>query len=153
MTSHLVTSYPLRFCSYAGISIHLNWSVHVKPPLKLDPAASSEYQNVCPSMGSITGNTTVVLSNWILSRSGSIHPTLHSQWESRNVRTSPEAALAPVTRALISPSLFVCRTSLILGLGAIQSSSFCCKSSAHRKKGWNDQCELNTFLLFPALTN
>ena len=80
-------------------------------------------------MGSITGNTTVDLSSWILSRSGSTQPTLHSQWESRNVRTSPVAALAPVTRARISPSLFECRTNLILGLGAIQSSSFLCKSS------------------------
>ena len=102
-----------------------------------------EYSILSQLMTSITGQTTIDRSMWILSRSGSAHPTLHSQWESRNVRTSPVAALAPVIRARISPSLFECRTSLILELAAIQSSSFLCKSSTVLKE-WVWPCHVAT---------
>ena len=35
MLSHLVSSYALLFCSYAGILIHLNWNAQVNPPLSI----------------------------------------------------------------------------------------------------------------------
>ena len=38
-------------------------------------------------------------------RSGSSQPSVHSTWESRNVKTDPVAAFAPTNLALMSPSL------------------------------------------------
>ena len=50
----------------------------------------------------------------ILARSGSSQPVLHSQWLSRKRITSPVAALAPASLALIKPSLLGSLISLTL---------------------------------------
>ena len=63
-------------------------------------------------MWSMVGQTTRFLSSAIQATSGSIQPMLASQCESRKMSSSPSAALAPMSRARIRPSLFGERTSL-----------------------------------------
>lgn len=68
----------------------------------------------------------------LLSKGGSQF-TLTSQWESRNVRTSPLASEAPSSLVRMSPSRFLVRTILTLAKRTMYSSSFSFKCS--RKKG------------------
>lgn len=75
-------------------------------------------------------------------RSGGSQFTLTSQWESRNVRTSPRAMDAPKSRVRMSPSLFLVRTILTLENRAMYSSNLSFKCS--RKKGENAQKAQNT---------
>lgn len=50
-------------------------------------------------------------SSTYLSSRGSIQPGTHSQWQSRNVSTSPVAKVAPMRRARTRPSLLLVRMS------------------------------------------
>lgn len=68
----------------------------------------------------------------LLSKGGSQF-TLTSQWESRNVKTSPLASEAPSSLVRMSPSRFLVRTILTLAKRTMYSSSFSFKCS--RKKG------------------
>lgn len=77
----------------------------------------------------MTGHTTVDLSRYMRSKSGSNQPSLHSQWESRKTNTPPVATFAPAVLARMRPSLWCRRTILTLDWGDAQSSSFCFKSS------------------------
>ena len=66
---------------------------------------ATTYWKVSSEMTSMMGQTTVLLSLATSVRSGSNQPSVHSTWESRNVRTDPVAAFAPTNLALMSPSL------------------------------------------------
>lgn len=67
-------------------------------------------------------------------RSGGSQFTLTSQWESRNVRTSPLAIDAPKRRVRMSPSLFLVRTILTLENRAIYSSNLSFKWSRNEEE-------------------
>ena len=58
-------------------------------------------------MALITGQTTLLGSSAIRWRSGRSQPSVTSQWESRKVRTSPEASSAPSKRPLYSGQIWV----------------------------------------------
>ena len=64
-------------------------------------------QDLDPHQNEADPKTLICLFNdifsFILCRSGSSHPVLHSQCESKNSKTSPVAALAPTNRARIKP--------------------------------------------------
>lgn len=92
----------------------------------------------------------------LLSKGGSQF-TLTSQWESRNVRTSPLASEAPSSLVRMSPSRFLVRTILTLAKRTMYSSSFSFKCSrkkgkksvtgarpggANRRTGWCTSCKL-----------
>lgn len=99
----------------------------------------------------------------LLSKGGSQF-TLTSQWESRNVKTSPLASEAPSSLVRMSPSRFLVRTILTLAKRTMYSSSFSFKCSrkkgkksvsgarpggANRRTGWHTTCkELIYFHLF-----
>lgn len=91
----------------------------------------------------------------LLSKGGSQF-TLTSQWESRNVKTSPLASEAPSSLVRMSPSRFLVRTILTLPKRTMYSSSFSFKCSrkkgkknisgarpggANRKIGWHITCK------------
>lgn len=105
----------------------------------------------------------------LLSRGGSQF-TLTSQWESRNVKTSPLASEAPNSLVRMSPSRFLVRTILTLAKRTMYSSSFSFKCSrkkgkksvscaktggANRRTGWHTTCKLIHFhlLFFQDLQN
>lgn len=79
------------------------------------------YWNVSMLMTSITGQTTLVGSSATLSNRGSSQSALHSQWESRKVKTPAVAASAPRTLDLIRPSRFSFLITLTLWI--LESSS------------------------------
>jgi len=54
----------------------------------------------------MTGMTTLERFSAILARSGTSQPLEHSQCASKNVKTSPLASAAPLSRARMRPSLF-----------------------------------------------
>ncbi len=62
--------------------------------------------------------------------SGGSQLTLASQWESKNVMTSPLAAAAPSRRVLISPSLFFVLRMRTFGSRTMYSSSAFFRCSA-----------------------
>lgn len=91
----------------------------------------------------------------LLSKGGSQF-TLTSQWESRNVKTSPLASEAPSSLVRMSPSRFLVRTILTLAKRTMYSSSFSFKCSrkkgkksvsgarpggANRRIGWHTTCK------------
>lgn len=91
----------------------------------------------------------------LLSKGGSQF-TLTSQWESRNVKTSPLASEAPSSLVRMSPSRFLVRTILTLAKRTMYSSSFSFKCSrkkgkksvsgarpggANRRTGWHATCK------------
>lgn len=91
----------------------------------------------------------------LLSKGGSQF-TLTSQWESRNVKTSPLASEAPSSLVRMSPSRFLVRTILTLAKRTMYSSSFSFKCSrkkgkksvsgarpggAKRRTGWHTTCK------------
>ena len=80
-------------------SIYLNW-----------------YLKVSGSIESITGHTTFVWFSAILLSKGSSHPSVTSQWESRNVNTSPEAWSAPRSLPLQFELIFTKNATVLLYL-------------------------------------
>jgi len=61
-------------------------------------------------MISINGTTAAFGLRAIGSNNGSIHPSAHSQCESKKINTLPLASLAPFNRARIRPSRFSVRS-------------------------------------------
>lgn len=80
---------------------HLKFNFQLNPPQVMSEAVM--YSNVSSDMTSMIGQTTVFLSCAILDRSGSSHPSVHSQCASRKVMTCPLTCCAPRRRALIRP--------------------------------------------------
>lgn len=93
----------------------VTWRFQSNPPTLTPPESRQWYSSVVSSITSITGHTTVVGSRAIRSTSGSSHPSVHSQWLSRYVRTGAVAASAPRRRALIRPSRFFALIILTFG--------------------------------------
>lgn len=77
------------------------------------------------------GQTTRVGFSATLSRRGSSQCWLHSQWESRNVKTLDVAASAPLTRDRIKPSRLELRISRTLRILANSSPS---NAAVHRER-------------------
>lgn len=80
-----------RFFSCCGTACQLNCRFQSNPPTFTPALSWQMYAKLVSSITSITGQTTVVELRAILSRRGSNQPVVHSQCESKQVRTSPEA--------------------------------------------------------------
>lgn len=111
----------LSFCSSGGIPFHLKNRSHPNPP-RWSALADPWYANVSAFSTSIAGHTTLERDSAIRANKGSTQPGVASQWESRNVRTSPLAALAPFRRARTSPSRLVFLITVTLLMVATWSS-------------------------------
>lgn len=110
--SGAVLSLFLRCISLDGTRYHLKFNFQLNPPHVWSDAVT--YSNVSSLMTSMMGHTTVRRSIAILASSGSSHPSVHSQWASRNVITCPLTFAAPMRRARMRPERFpVLRTEWV----------------------------------------
>lgn len=117
---------------YNILTYHLKFNFQLNPPQVMSEAVI--YSKVSSEITSMIGQTTVFLFSTILANRGSNHPSVHSQWASKKVMTSPLTCLAPSNRALIRPDLFsVLQTNTGTGSVATYSSSWIPRWSANEK--------------------